>query len=233
MENEEKNPQPQEGKDTSAQVVVEETAEAKATRLQVELEQWKKESKAHQSNFTKANQELKRLREQPPRSDGTNKAVLDILKEQFGDDPRITNLQATLTREEQIARQDILVQDARTKLEQKIEGAGLNAEDERLDTVWDSFDFATNIDGKFERADKRLDRILSKVAPKKEAKKEEVNEEEIARRWMEKKGLLGTDIGSPSGANASYEQTRDAFIKDPRDLDTRERYLEMRRKRKR
>ncbi len=58
-------------------------------------------------------------------------------------------------------------------------------------------------------------------------------EKEIERRALEKAGLLETDLGSPSGASAIFEQVRADFIKNPSNPAIRERYMEMRKERNR
>lgn len=194
-----------------------------------ELEKWQRESKAHQATATRASQELKKLRELSTSGKKPTTQLLELYEEQFGaDNPKVKDLKMQMTREEQIARQDQIAQDYKSKLQEKITTAGLNPEDEQFDVVWDAYDMAYSVDGKFDRAESRLDRILNKQG-KKESKSEnndkskpEINEEEIARKWLEKKGHLVSETGMPSASGGSFSDIEKKYIKGEVSLDVYE-----------
>lgn len=119
--------------------------------------------------------------------------------------PKIAELETELAIEKQQdneRRKDVITQGHREKFEQKIKDAGLDPDNESFDRVWDAVKIARSVDGKFEEAEARLDRVLAKVKPVKVESETEDKEtklrEEIEREVLEKHGLLKTETGGPS-----------------------------------
>jgi len=163
--------------------------------------------------------ELKKLREQAalPAQRGVSRVDELVLEEmkarevELGErNPRIAQLEAEIARERQmetIQKQRDAIEGYtnqwRGKLEDKIRGAGENPTDEKFDRVWDAFEIAYVKDGKFERADERLDRILTKIKPSKpEDETFEKRLDEEKRKWMEEHGLLTSETGLPSASGS-------------------------------
>jgi len=177
-----------------------------------------REAKAHQASSTRAHQELSRIKSQIDRSQSssTTKQLLEIAEEQSGEEnPKVKALKEQLAYEERLSRQEQVTQENKQKMEDKIKSAGLNPEDDEFDNVWDAFELAASLDGKFERAEKRLERVLGRKKPSetvKNEKQKQDSEEEIARKVMERKGLLVSDNGLPSGSGGSFNEVEQAFI---------------------
>ncbi len=221
-------PETEQGKEQPAQPNEVDVLKSQLAEKEKQVEQWQKESKAHQAQVTKKAQELQRLQSQlqKPAQSNVSSELLKLYEEQDPTNPRIQSLKAQLAREEQWARQNQITSDAKGGLEQKIREKGLDPEDEQFDSVWDAFIMAEVKDGNFTRADKRLDRILGrqkspeiKEQPK---KSEEVNEEEVARKYLEKKGLLTSETGHPSASGKSFQQFESDFISGKVDRQTYE-----------
>ena len=129
-------------------------------------------------------------------------------------------------------RQEAITSDFRNNFNAKIEAAGLDPDDDKFDRFWTMVERAEDKLGVpgFEKADKRLDRILETTKPSEEKKAEPKltpeQEEKIARRWKEKHGELETHEGTPSGASGSFEAARDAMIKNPSNPAVMKRYQE-------
>ena len=139
-------------------------------------------------------------------------------KEAYGSDPeaqsRIARLRGQLLEEEQMQARQTYTQQWRGKLDQKIKEAGFDPSSDMFADVDEAFDVAYAIDGKFERAERKLDRIL-KATPKKEIKptiegkpKPETEDERIARKAKElliKQGLIPTGASGPSVSSSDAE----------------------------
>lgn len=143
--------------------------------------------------------------------------------------PRITQLETMLNierrKETELKQREAVEQITQTwrdKLETRIAEANLDPKDERFDDMWESFDITYGVDGKFERVEKKLDRILKGVTKevKPESKKTEApiaddiekkvqaRLAEERRKWMEENNLLEKETGQPSGVSRSWEQTQ-------------------------
>ena len=133
-------------------------------------------------------------------------------KAEFGEpDPIISQLEKELerrkyqqTQQVQLQWQQQVTRQWQEKFNQQIKEAGLDPQDELLDDFHDAFEDAKD-NGKFGKAERKLNRILSKAKPTK-AKPAETEDERIDRlaeekyrAKLEEKGLLATDTGLPSG----------------------------------
>lgn len=178
--------------------------------------------KGIQRTINKKNDEIERLKRkptQPPINDFSLEEALIASKrgEVDANDPVIAQLeQALATRKRAATEQanaqyrDKIIGEQGEKFNKQIEDAGLDPDDERLDDFHDKFDEAC-IDGLFDKAERKLNRILSKVEPKKGKTESEDDTkakwiEEGKRLGMEKMGLLKTDNNQPSGAGSSDEE---------------------------
>lgn len=211
-------------------------AEAKAEAM--------KEYQGIQRIIAKKDQEIEYLRGQtskPRTSTPAYKALLDALEagqDALGEpNPKLTLAKQIIAEEEKREAQEVVYRQqeaiankAKDDLANKIKEANLNPEDEMFDDVWDAWDLSNALDGKFERAERKLSRILKNVKP---PEKKEEDEEEIARKVLEKKGLLKSETGGPSGVSADWEQVRADFIKNPSNPRVFERYDKMRKERER
>jgi len=155
-------------------------------------------------------------------------AEMKARQTEFGEsNPRIAQLETALALErqhDQQAQQEMqreqYTQTWREKLEQRISSSGLDPEGEQFEDFWDYFQDRYRVDGEFERADKKLDRILKGVKPveKPGVKKEnpEVNLDEIRkeerRKVMDEYGLLETDTSLPSGVNRDFQAIESDFV---------------------
>jgi len=131
--------------------------------------------------------------------------------------PRIAELEGELLREKQRESMETYTSTYREKLNQKIKESGLDPTDEQFDGVWETFDIAYAVDGKFERADKKLDRVLSKPKPEKKeivVEKDDFTKrlEEEKRKWMEEQGLLATETGGPSASSPSKDNAYAKYV---------------------
>ncbi len=185
------------------------------------------------SSLSSLGAENKRLREQllqpsdTPSSRKITSGVLDTLdnlvSSSYADDPAAKSKIAALRneaarleqqeiREVQIRKQGTITQGEREKIDQKIRSAGLDPNDEVFDTVNDAFEYARDVNGNFDKAHLRLDRILNKQKPKKEAPEvKEQDVDESARKMLEEKGLLKTDTGGPSASAMSAQKAMQEY----------------------
>jgi hypothetical protein len=164
--------------------------------------------------------------------------------------PRVAQMRALIAEEERKTnaekqRREVeqYTQTWKEKLEAKIAEAGLTPEDEKFDDVWESFDVSYKLDGKFERAEKKLDRILKGVSKVPEVKKTEVKPDddlekkvqarlaEEKRKWMQENHLLETETSAPSAAMKQWKDIEANYIADPDKPANREAYLRARRER--
>jgi len=161
---------------------------------------------------------------------GTDDTLLTLLKEQFGDDPRI--VRAIEEREVANTRawMESQTAEARSKIMQKIIDAGEDPEDPKYFSVWDATEIAYLKDGKFDRAEKRLERILPKAEKSVEVEPDETQFEEKYRKWLEVTGRLTSDTAGPSASSSHYADLRDRYVVDPGSLSPAERteYLRLR-----
>jgi len=123
----------------------------------------------------------------------------------------------------------------RGELRQQITEAGLDPDDDAFDTVWLSVDLADAKDGNFAQAEKRLTRAMAKQKPK-PAVEPVVDERTLEQKALEllrkrDPDLLKTDIGGPPSVPSNFNQLRDAYITDPDNVQTRQRYMEARKQR--
>ena len=149
-----------------------------------------------------------------------------VANQQFGETkPRIAQMQALIDsakREDSEKKQAQVVEDYtqtwRDKLEDKITKVGLSGEDEQFDDMWESFDLTYKVDGKFERVEKRLDRILTgvKVVEKPEEKAEssdlDKQVQEGVRKYLEDHNILETESGLPDGTGKGFQDIEVGFI---------------------
>ena len=202
--------------------------------------------KGIQRTVSAKDEEIKRLRESgKPQSDnsGLGQVMLDEMKasQEFGTvNPRVAQLESLLSTEktkqaraEATQRGDEITREYRTKLNKKIGDIGLDPSDERFDDVWDTFEIAYAVDGKFERAEKKLDRILTKVKP--EEKTKETTEDEVKRlakemsdTFLKEGGYLSLNEDGPSATTKKFEEVRDKYIENPDDRSNTAEYLRMR-----
>lgn len=138
-------------------------------------------------------------------------ALLEAQQSELGEpNPRIAYLKGLLAVEQQKEWQrqqqtqwDTHVAEEETELSEEIESRGLNPQDEKLKAVQEAFQDAAKRTGNFTKAYRLLDRVTKETKPKVEEKKvevpEEIDEEKI-RKYLEKKGMLKSDTGGPSGA---------------------------------
>ena len=186
-----------------------------------------KEYQGIQRTVTKQDRKIKELegRLAQPQTSADRRVMSGMLeeldrqaKEAYGSDPeaqsRIAKLRGQLLEEERLQAVQTYTQQWRGKLDQKIKEAGFDPGDDMFADVDEAFDVAYAIDGKFERAERKLDRIL-KATPKKEIKptiegkpKPETEDERIARKAKElliKQGLIPTGASGPSVSSLDAE----------------------------
>lgn len=191
------------------------------------------------SKTQRENAELKKRLDTPaPTSPNrTQELLLADLKQREPESPLIAQIEQVMAGDKLKADQDARYQIQQTaalgekaKLEEQIEEAGLDPTHENFDDVWESWDLANQLDGKWERPQKKLTRILKAIVPKQEpeAKTEANTEEEAARKKAEENGTLITDTGRPSAASRSFRQLEDQATADPSNAKLWNRYLEAR-----
>ena len=202
-------------------------------------EQYRKLNKS----LVEQGQEIRKLRDtasRPPAS-MSNKAMRAMLEEmerpgEGGEpSPRIAQLRQQLDREEQLEYQGKVSNEEWQKMTQKIFEANLNPSDEMFDSVIEAWEDGCET-GTFEKAHRRLDRILDKTKPVKfetsepEGDKLDKLIEERARKMLEDKGLLTSDTAGPSASSSHYEDLRDRYVVDPGSLSPSEsaEYLRLR-----
>lgn len=163
-----------------------------------------------------------RQRPQPSPQQGDDK-ILELLiqsrkkADEYSDqDPVIAQLETELAArkeknrraEMQAYAEQIKIQE-RGKLEDKITSLGLDPESEDFDDVWESFDHTFYTDGKFDRVDRKLERMLKNIkvtTPKKEDNLTETPEQmeaRIRKQILKEQGMTNTETGLPSGGSMS------------------------------
>ncbi len=177
----------------------------------------KQYAKLNQS-LTKLGQENKKLRERG--SSKVSPEFLTLMEQmatgEYTNDPnfvaKVKGLKEEETRKEALARMEQVTGEAREKIEQKIKDAGFELDDDAFDAVWLQFKYNAFADGKFEEAEAKLDKKLSKMKkPAKEPKPQDV--EEAARKILEEQGKLKTETGLPSGVSSSFQEFESRYIK--------------------
>lgn len=177
-----------------------------------------------QRTLAETQAEVRRLREaskQSPTSNTVLKGMLELAENEYGDNPKVVLLKQQLAQEEERMALETQKQQweafglsERGKLDAKIRETGQDPDDPKFDTVYDVFEQGYYMTGPvgFEKAGKRLERILGSTTPSTPKPKESEDErikrlaEEMANSILEEKGLLNTDVNLPSGASASDEE---------------------------
>ena len=190
------------------------------------------EAKKHHKVATEQGRELKRLREsQLPPTQPTSlvplKAMADELERlsqsSYAEDPaaaaRLASIRKQIADEEMrqlVESREGITKTWREKLEKQIADSGLTPEDSQFEDVWDAFDIAYSVDGKFERAERKLNRILKerksveeKKAPEAQPKEtEEEMEKRIEAKVLKKFNLLPTSTTGPSGSEPVFTEAQ-------------------------
>lgn len=188
------------------------------------------EAKKHHRVATDQGRELKKLREsQLPPTQPTSlvplKAMADELERlsqsSYADDPaaavRLSAIKKQIADEEMrqwVEVREAFTRDWRGTLEKQIAESGLTPEDSQFDDVWETFDIAYSVDGKFERAEKKLNRILKEIKPMgvqktSEAPKQPTEKEvrdQIRAEVMKEFNLLPTSTTGPSGSSKVFSR---------------------------
>ena len=171
----------------------------------------------------------KRLEEKPIAAPvtGLSNQVIELMERGEYDEAKkyVALQQQEQTRQAALQRQATTTEGHRQRIRQEIIGAGQDPDDEIFEDVFEAVDLADAWDGKFERADKKLKRVLK---PKLAEAVKQSDIEERARQLLEKDNLLVTETGSPSAASQSFKQVRDRYIEDPDNKVNREAYLKVR-----
>lgn len=155
---------------------------------------------------------LKQKVAQPSRASKATEVILEELKARQAEEgivnPRIAQLEAEIAREKQLEWQTQVTQQYEARFNQRIKDAGLDPNDETLEDFRDALEDAKE-DGRFGKAERKLDKILTTIKPPEP--KEKVTEteedkfskrlEEAKRQWMEEQGLLKTETGGPSASS--------------------------------
>lgn len=170
------------------------------------------------TELSRKGQEIANLKRQPQSTSNVNAleavlAAVDAGQGEYGDNPKIQAAkviiaqekqkevlaQAEATRVSQYSEWVSFADSEKTKMEQKIRDADEDPGSEKFDRVWDACLIGKTSSGQegFDLANSRLDRIIKQANPKEE-KQEKVKDEDV-RAYMEKKGLLKTETGTPSG----------------------------------
>lgn len=127
------------------------------------------------------------------------------------DDPtaptRIAQLKAEIRKEEERVAYEAQVKQwqssaamERMNLEQRIKEAGFDPNDDMFADVFESWELSAILDQRYDRAERKLDRIIKK-APKPEKKEVETEaqvRERLTREIYEKEGLTGREKATPS-----------------------------------
>jgi len=211
------------------------TAPELPAEIKAEIEKLKGEVGRLNIGLARKEGENKRLREQQPKpvsTQPTSQAIEIMLADmkarqtEFGEgNPRITQLEVLLAeekRKEETARQreqiEVVTSEWRGKLEDRIIAAGEDPHDDKFEDVWDTFDVTYAVDGKFERVEKKLTRVLGATKPK-ETGKTETEEERIERKAEEKyrarakeAGLLTTETGEPSASGETWTEFERRYV---------------------
>lgn len=216
------------------------------TKLHEAIAQVKAESekkyKSLQRVIDKKDKQIQKLSQPQSQSTKALEAMREELRANDPESPRIQVIDAEIERIKkegetlkQMREVEQYTEDWRTKLTGKIEEAGLDPEDDRFDDVWENFELHYQIDGKFDIAERKLDKILkgvNKVAE--EPKKEEANLEKILeerlkeekRKWMEENGLTEKETGLPSGTTRTFTEEQIEAMSDKEYAKNRESILE-------
>ncbi len=137
--------------------------------------------------------------------------------------------------EEQYTRwQQSVIDGHGEEIESALAEVGLDWDSDDVKGVKKSFEEDSKT-GDFSRTYFKLNQAINKGKKQVEPIPEDAKkkEEELKRKVMEEAGLLKTDVNSPSGTSAIFEQVRADFIKNPSNPAIRERYMEMRKERNR
>lgn len=227
-----------------------ETVEDKLSKLEERLAKAESLAEEKDKGFRTLQQKYDRLyksrTETPEDSSGITKKLTDEIeqlgKATYQDDPNaqariialkseVANIERDQARKAQLKKQESLAQEARDELEDKIRDAGYDPDDENFDSVWDKWELASLADGKFERAENKLSRILSKMKPKEEEKKpvedEEKMRERIKREILEEYNLNPKEKVKPKGSSDSDAQIRKNFRENPGDPKALREYAEL------
>ncbi len=196
--------------------------------------------KTIQRTINRKDEEIRTLKTQPQPSKAMATMVSEIEKLSQANpdsDPasqaRIAALRQELQTEEDRAYQETTIRQNEERLNQLIVNAGHDPTDDKFEPVWDAFS-VDSIDGKFTRADRKLQKILNTVEPQKVEVKVETEkniEDEVQKRLrveMANRNMLDSEITTPSGGTSNREQIIEDFIKNPDDPKIKTRYYELR-----
>jgi hypothetical protein len=194
--------------------------------LKAKLESIEQNYKNLQRKYNKKFTESKTTPTFPQTSDNTLELMLQMAKNKTDDmgnvvqDPMIPILTAELEKrrnaeaqQQRFVYQEQVAAQERSKLEDKILEAGLTPDDEAFDDVWEAYDLSNAVDGKFDRAHRKLDRVLKSAKPTEETKpiKQESEAEirkrieaEVRKQIMSERGELDVETGQPSGGAQSF-----------------------------
>jgi len=209
----------QEQLESAPEVTEEKVVEEPKAITMGDLEKFKEEAKSAafeqykgiQRVVSRVQEENKRLKEQLQQTTDYS-TLLELAERQaldYGDNEaisRITQLKRTdLERqrkreyEEQLARQQAIVEDKRMEIETKIRQAGADPEDAKFDNVWLAWELAAKADGDFSRAEKRLEKLIGTA--QKVVETPEQLKERLEREILEKHGLLEKEKLSSAGVS--------------------------------
>jgi len=190
--------------------------EVDAIKAEIKREE-QRSIKGLQRVVSKKDDVIRELKQRPSAPEDTTSIeyILQMAKSNKGEygenDPLIPTLEAELNRRKQVAKnaeietyKESIITGEREKLEAQITEAGFDPEDERFEDAFDMWD-VSKLDGKFERAHRKLDRILKTV------KLPEVKEEstvETKRKEMLASGTTKVDV--PGGGGSSSDSN---FVK--------------------
>jgi hypothetical protein len=173
--------------------------------------------KGLQKTLSKKDRELETLKAQSQSGGATThlktltEEVERVARESGGvDTSRLIALRQELEAEERRVAAMSIIETERQKLAKEISEKGEDPEDEKFDDVWRDFDFSSMVTGDWNKPRKTLEKTLAKSKPKEaqENEDEKVNRlaEEKARKMLEEKGLLVSDVNLPSGVSAKREE---------------------------
>lgn len=190
------------------------------TTAQGEVKKWQEEAKTHQSNFTRTQQRLKEAEQLRDKVDGLAddiKILADFIAKK-GDGLGEPAPAQTLSLEaERSKRSQQKIAEMARQADVMATQVGLNMEDSpELQKALNLF-----LRGRAEAGLAEVERVVSEkkqVAPvsaqataEKPKQMTPEEEEEIARRVMERKGQLKSDTGSPSAAGRDWKVVRKSF----------------------
>uniref|UniRef100_A0A6M3KTR3 Uncharacterized protein n=1 Tax=viral metagenome TaxID=1070528 RepID=A0A6M3KTR3_9ZZZZ len=187
-----------------------------------------------QRAISKKDAEIKRLQAELTKTPTSQSSILskmvDVMEEEGGTNPRISQLKAELAQEQQREKWNTYVGSARSGMEDEIREAGFDPDDPKFDRANAAFEAAT-VHGDFSRAKTILDKVLKTVGPKVEEKKVETSKQETAEQMkarireevklelMKENDELKTDTGLSSGGGGSWEDFTQEFVQGKRSLD--------------